>query len=128
MLHLTGRALDNIIGVHISTLFSPNALNNKPLRFDLLQRGEIVFSEREIVHPDGKLIPIEMHTKMMPDGTYQSILHDITKRKHAEEVLQESERKFRDLAEKSVAGVYLVQDGILKYANLKLAQVSGFNR
>ena len=84
-LYLTGRTLDTIIGTHISTLFSPSVLNNKPLRFDLLQKGEVVSSEREIVHPDGKVISIEMHTKMMPDGTYQSISQDITSRKQAEE-------------------------------------------
>ncbi len=53
-------------------------------------------------------------------------LLDITDRKRAEEALQESERKFRDLSEKSVAGVYLVQDGIFRYANSMFAQLLGY--
>jgi PAS domain S-box-containing protein len=51
---------------------------------------------------------------------------DITEGKLAEKALQESEQKFKDLSEKSVAGVYLVQDGIFKYVNSKLARTLGY--
>jgi two-component system, cell cycle sensor histidine kinase and response regulator CckA len=51
---------------------------------------------------------------------------DITERRRAEEALRESERKFRDMAEKSVAGIYLVQDGVFKYANPKFAEIFGY--
>jgi len=47
-------------------------------------------------------------------------------RRRAEEALRESEQKFKDLAEKSIAGIYLIQDGIFKYVNLKLAQILGY--
>ena len=52
---------------------------------------------------------------------------DITKRKQAEEALRESEGKFRDLVEKSIAGVYLVQDGLFKYVNTKCAEIFGYS-
>ncbi len=99
MLKLTGRSLDSLIGLNIKDLFSPNALKDIPLRYDLLKNGETVFSERDILRPDGSTIPIEMHTKMMPDGTYQSIYRDVTERKKAEETLRESEVKFKSLVE-----------------------------
>lgn len=53
-------------------------------------------------------------------------LRDITERKRAEDVLRESEGKFRNLVEKSFVGVYLVQDGVLKYANPRLAEMFGY--
>ncbi|MBA4390071.1 MAG: hypothetical protein C0399_03950, partial [Syntrophus sp. (in: bacteria)] len=64
------------------------------------------------------------------NGDYQGALEsirDITERVLIEKKLMDSERKFRGLAEKSVAGVYLVQDGVFKYVNLKLAQISGYS-
>ena len=44
----------------------------------------------------------------------------------AEEALRESENKFRDLSEKSLVGVYLIQDWIFKYANPRLAEIFGY--
>jgi PAS domain S-box-containing protein len=99
MQNLTGRSIEHLVGINISELFGSNALKNKPLRYDLLKKGETVFGERDIIRPDGKIIPIEMHTKMMPDGTYQSIYRDVTERQRAEEILRESETKFKSLVE-----------------------------
>ena len=99
MQNLTGRSLDDLIGQNISVLFHSNMLKEKPLRYDLLNNGETVFGERDILRPDGKIISIEMHTKMMPDGTYQSIYRDVTERKRSEESLRESETKFKLLVE-----------------------------
>jgi diguanylate cyclase (GGDEF)-like protein/PAS domain S-box-containing protein len=51
---------------------------------------------------------------------------DITDIKKADEAVRESEHKFRDLAEKSLVGIYLVQDGIFKYVNSHLAEIHGY--
>jgi len=47
--------------------------------------------------------------------------NELSERKQAEEALRESENKFRDLAEKSLVGIYLIQDKEFKYINPKLA-------
>lgn len=99
MLRLTGRTLRNLVGVNITELFADNVLKNKPLRYDLLKKNKTVISERDILRADGKIIPIEMHTKMMPDGTYQSIIRDISERKKSEETLRQSEEKYKSLVE-----------------------------
>ena len=88
--------------------------------------------EHRIIRRDGEVRHILVRARVVKNKSGRIIKRyganqDITKRKHAEEVLRESEGKFRDLAEKSVAGVYLVQDGMLKYVNLKLAQVLGYS-
>ena len=42
------------------------------------------------------------------------------------EELKESEEKFRKLAEKSVVGIYLIQDDLLRYVNPKFAEIFGY--
>lgn len=128
MQKLTGRTLDKLIGAHISTLFSTEELNKNPLRFDLLHKGEIVLTERNIVRPDGKIIPIEMHTKMMPNGTYQSIYRDITERRTAEKALKESEEKYRKTFFISPDSVNInrLADGMYVSINAGFTKIMGY--
>ena len=53
--------------------------------------------------------------------------NELSERKKAEEALRESENKFRDLAEKSLVGIYLIQDKEFKYINPKLAETFGYS-
>lgn len=80
------------------------------------KKGEEIWLEakfRPIVE-DGRIVAI------------QGIARDITERRRMEEKLRESEEMFRTIAEKSFVGIYLIQDGVLKYVNPKLAEVLGY--
>jgi PAS domain S-box-containing protein len=44
-------------------------------------------------------------------------------RAQSEEALRESEIKFRDLAEKAIVGIFLIQDNIVRYANGEYARI-----
>lgn len=101
MLKLAGRTLDDLVGKPIQALFNSSELIRTPFRFDLLQQGETVTNVRNLVRPDGKVIPVEMHTKMMPNGTYQSIYRDITERLQAQNALQTSEANLKAIFENS---------------------------
>jgi len=48
------------------------------------------------------------------------------KTNQTEKMLQESERKFKNLAEKSIVGIYVIQDFVFKYVNAKLAEIFGY--
>ncbi len=57
---------------------------------------------------------------------YFGTIRDITERKRVEKELFESENKFKSFAENALVGVYLIQDGVFKYANPKFAQMFGY--
>ncbi len=60
-------------------------------------------------------------------GAVVSNLRDITDRKEAQQALEESENKFRDLVEKAMVGVYLIQGNIFRYVNAKCAEIHGYD-
>ncbi len=57
-----------------------------------------------------------------------SIGQDITERKQMEELLQESEEKFRTLAEESPNMIFINSKGKVVYANRKCEEVMGYTR
>ena len=61
-------------------------------------------------------------------GNHVSLVYfrDITETEKAEESLHEPENTFRDLAEKAVVGIYLIQDGAFKYVNSRFAEIHGY--
>lgn len=109
MLSITGRTLTELIGLNISSLFSDHDLDSFHFKNDLPEKDETVSSIRNIKRPDGSSLIIEMHTKMMPDGSYQSIWHDITKRKLVEEALLKSKEQYDDLVSKIPVGIYILR-------------------
>jgi PAS domain S-box-containing protein len=127
MLNLTGRSLENLVGLNISEIFTPDVLKKVPFRYDLLKKGETVFSERNILRPDGRIIPIEMHTKMMPDGTYQSIYRNVTDRKKTEETLRQSEEKYKSLVESTSDIIWETDiDGLYTYVSPQFESILGY--
>ena len=64
------------------------------------------------------------------NGDIKRVVHvvrDITESKKSEDRLRESELKFRSLAEKSLVGIYLIQDGVFRYVNPRLAEIFGYS-
>jgi PAS domain S-box-containing protein len=59
-------------------------------------------------------------------GAIESV-RDITDRRRSEKLVKESEDKFRTLTEKSLVGVYLIQNGLFKYVNPKMAEIFGYS-
>jgi PAS domain S-box-containing protein len=85
---LTGYSTAELLNMNMSQLFSQTELINHPLRYDLLQKGETVINERTIIQKDGNTLLAEMNSRLLPDGTLQSFVRDITARIKAEEQLR----------------------------------------
>ncbi|MBI5744976.1 MAG: PAS domain S-box protein [Elusimicrobia bacterium] len=91
--------------------------------------GYIRNFEIDYVTPENAIVPVELNATVVEIDGKQRILtlcRDITDRRIAEKLLKDSENKFRSLTEKSLVGVYMVQSGVFKYVNPKLAEIFGY--
>ena len=61
-----------------------------------------------------------------PTGIY-GLSRDTTERKRAEGFLRASEERYRQMAECSLTGIYIHQDGIFQYVNSQLTDMSGYS-
>jgi len=124
---LTGYSKEELLKMNMKDLFTSEYLSNRPLDYASLRKGNTLKKEREITRKDGLTIVVEMNSKMLPDGTFQSFFRDITERKQAEINLAKSENKFRNIFENAQEGIFQTNvDGTYRDANPALAKIYGF--
>ncbi len=95
----------------------------------LVERKAVDLLEEVYLKLDGTSIEVEVSAvpfRYQDENGVLVVFRDISRRKRAEEALRESENKFRDLVEKAVAGVYLIQDGVFRYVNSRFAGFFGY--
>lgn len=127
--NLTGYRKNELIGKNIKQLFNPDELEKNPLRYDLIKTGNIIKREREIVCKDGKVIPVEMNTKILEDGRMQTLFRDISVRKMAEKALIESEEKYRNVFKYAPLGIFHYdQNGVITDCNQNFIDIIGSSK
>jgi len=93
----------------------------------LKEKKMVTDFEAEIIRRDGTHIWILFSAMIFSEsGTIEGSLVDITERKQAEEVLKESEMKYRALIESSSDAIFCVDEkGEYKFTNLLFAKTFG---
>jgi two-component system, cell cycle sensor histidine kinase and response regulator CckA len=89
---LSGYSREELLLGNISMLFDGHTQETVPLQYERIRSGELVIRERELRRKDGSCAFVEMHTKRLSDGTLQSIMRDLTERRHLEQQLQLRQR------------------------------------
>ncbi len=133
---MTGYTKEELLTMNMKKLFTPEEYSLKPLRYDLLIKGETVRTERMMLRKDGSLLPIEMNTKMMPDKTYQSFFRDFTARKklendliNAKEIIEENEEKLSAIYNQTTEGICLADtNGKYIYVNPAFCKMTGYSK
>jgi PAS domain S-box-containing protein len=126
-IELTGYSAKELLTMNIKDLFQEKSLTQNPLRYDLLSQWQTVKIEREIVRKDGTVAFVEMTSKAMPDGTYQSIFRDVTEARKAENALIASELKYRNLHSSMMDGyVYCDMQGRIRDSNGAYQRMLGY--
>jgi PAS domain S-box-containing protein len=87
---MLGYTRDELLPLNVSDLISPDELAASPVRFDKLQAGQTLLTERWLRRKDGTLLPVEISGRMIHDGVLQSIVRDISERKRAEAELHKT--------------------------------------
>jgi PAS domain S-box-containing protein len=93
-------------------------------------RGGYSNYEMKGITKDNRIIDLDVKVNRIHlngEEVYQGIYRDITEKKRAEIEIKESEEKFRKLAEKSLVGIYIIQKGVFKYVNPRLAEIFGYS-
>jgi PAS domain S-box-containing protein len=102
---LTGWTREALLGLRMERLFPPDELARAPLRYEAIgSAGAPLVVERELVRQDGSRVPVEMSSRRMPDGSYQSIVRDIGERRRAEQARLALEARLRQAQKMEAVG------------------------
>ncbi|MBU1713067.1 MAG: PAS domain S-box protein, partial [Proteobacteria bacterium] len=133
MLKAIDYSLVEVVGKDYLTTFVPESeRDNLSKIFDnLVVDRKPTINNNSVLTKYGRELLVEWHGSPVfkENGEFDFFFGvgiDITERKQAEEVLKESENKFRNFAEQSLVGINLLQDGVFKYVNPKFAEMFGY--
>jgi len=94
--------------------------------------GKVVVRQMRMKHKDGSWRFIESTGyNLLHDPIIKGIVinsRDVTEQKELERAILESEAKFRNLVEKSLVGVYIIQEGKFAYVNPKFSEIFGYSQ
>ena len=124
---------EELIGLPVFKLFHPDCHTLIERRIERLRvHNETVPSnEEKIVRIDGGIVDVEVSAAPFEEQGNNSIhvvLRDISDRKRTENALQESEERFRSLADNTFEGIGINIDGIFIDANQALSNILGYER
>ena len=93
---MLGYTRAELIGKTVADLVPPEDVERaRQTRVQLARTGAL-FVEMRMRRKDGKLLPVEVNAKMLPDGRRQGIVRDVTERKRTEAQLQRLTAILRD--------------------------------
>lgn len=129
-LQLFEKELDNIVNQKADCLFTKEEIEREPLRYYDLNINESRTFIRQIFKKDKTKIWIEIHTKRMSDGSFQSFFHNINDRIIAERALDEYKEKLITILDSVEAGIFVVDEEthLITDVNRYAAQLIGLNK
>lgn len=128
---LLGYPREELLSLGIDDIVDPDSRSAMRAVLDRKLDGEErSLNELYIRAKDGRRVPVEISTRLISRESapfeVQGIVRDITERKRAEELLRQSEERFRLLVENSSDGIYLLAaDGLVVYASRAVTRILG---
>jgi PAS domain S-box-containing protein len=126
-----GFAREELLGLNWQDLEAPEWQKTvEAHRQTLITQGEAVFESAQ-VRKDSTAFPVEVHSRIIDlkgEKSILSIVLDITERKRLEEILRETEEKYRTIFDNVQVGIFRwrLSDGRMLECNDRLAQMFGY--
>lgn len=112
----------------IEEAFPPLITTDIPDRYKKLAREGGTWKWDQVDYKDEKIQgAYEVVAFQTTPGLMVTSFNDITNRIEADNMLKESEEKFRTIAEQSFMGIIILQDGIIKYFNEQAVKMNGYS-
>lgn len=128
-----GYSREEVIGRWFGDFLPPSSRKGFRERFPLFKKAGRIHSEFEIIHKDGSTLFIAFEGKIgyNHSGEFQQthcILQDITHSRRAQELLIESEKKYRTIFETTVEGICVVdQHQVITSINTPFSTMLGYS-
>ncbi|HEY9001157.1 MAG TPA: PAS domain S-box protein [Mucilaginibacter sp.] len=126
MCEMMGYSRDELLQLNVDAIVDPEELKVDPLPKDKKGEEYSEIRERRFMRKNGAVFPVEINVKRFMDDRVLVMARDITYRKKMETELRDAELKFRTVAEKSIVGVYIVQNGKFVFVNPRFAEIFGY--
>lgn len=125
---LSGYTREELFERTIYDLAADDGIEMKPFLYKSLQTGNTVINERKYKRKDGVVVDVEISTKLLTDGRFQSIARDITDRKKAEKQIVK-EKELSDSIINSLPGIFYLYDLNGKFLrwNINFETISGYS-
>jgi two-component system, cell cycle sensor histidine kinase and response regulator CckA len=124
-LQMLGASREQVVGRLCHSFICPAEKGRCPVS-DL---GQMVDnSERVLLTPKGEQVPVVKYVvPAVVEGQKVLVetMFSIADRKRAEEVMRQSEEKYRNVVERASDGILVLQDGKIAYANSSLERMAG---
>ena len=127
-----GYPREEALKMNMKAIAAPDHLERSIKHLNKKRKGAKQTSyEMDCITKDGRRLTLEINsTVIRKDGIpvgVQGIARDVTERKQAERALQESEAKFRTLAETASDAIITIDDqGIMSFVNAGAATIFGY--
>lgn len=125
---LLGFSKEEILGMHMRDLISPEDVLKDPLKIDEVNRGKTIVIERRLRHKKGHYIYAQISSVATLDGKVEAIVRDISEKVKLLEELRVSEERFRKLSDSAFEAVFIHENGIIQEVNQACSDLSGYSR
>ncbi|HEX8833055.1 MAG TPA: PAS domain S-box protein, partial [Abditibacteriaceae bacterium] len=127
MLEMFDYSAEELLQLRLHDLFTAQDQQQQPLRFDELQQGKVVRSERRARRKDGSELEVEISANLLPNGTFQAIIRDVSERKRNQMAIEGSELLFRTVVKNLGEGLLIADTNFTAlYANPRVEQLLGY--
>ncbi|MFW9940089.1 MAG: PAS domain S-box protein [Candidatus Thorarchaeota archaeon] len=123
---ITHGGVKNFLGSKASKMYQNRPDILKELNRCLHEKKDILLEMKYIMEVSKEEKDLLVKYVFSPPDLVLVYTEDITERKMAEHELQESEEKYRTLAEQSFLGIAILQDDRIQYVNKQLANTVGY--